>query len=85
MPKHSIRARPLGTREAEGSFEFRGEFAQGMGDLVRLFGERTRHALKHVGLVPEEFRRRHDQRQVVVDIMPHVGEMTAQLFNLLDA
>ena len=56
-----------------------------MGDLDRLFGERTRHALKQVGLVPEEFRRRHDQRQVIVDIMPHVGEMTVQFFNLLDA
>jgi hypothetical protein len=48
-----------------------------------LFAERGHHAFGHLGLVTDELRRGHHEGEVIVDVMPHGGELLIQVMNLL--
>jgi hypothetical protein len=65
-------------------FELGGKALQHGGDLRRLLDERGGHALSHVRLGADEFRGGQDQRQMIVDVMAHVGKLAIQFTDLLD-
>ncbi len=52
------------------------------GDLGRLVDDRLHELFRHIGLEAEQFRRCHDQGQVVVDLVPHVGKSLGKFLHL---
>jgi len=61
--------------------KFAGEFGNGAGDFWRLLAKRVQHPLSHLRLVANQLNRGHDERQVVVDVMAHRGQLLVQFPN----
>lgn len=69
--------------DAESFLKLGGKLFHGVTDLGGLFGERGCHALCGFGFAADEFHGGHHQREMVVDVVAHGGEMLVQLFSLL--
>ena len=67
-----------------GALEFIGEDLDGLGDARGLLAEGGHHALGGVGFVADQLHGGDDEREMIVDVMAHGGELAVQLADLLD-
>jgi hypothetical protein len=70
-------------RNPEGLFELRRKLLQFRNNLRRLLRNRVEHFILHIRLEADQLQRRDHQRELVIDLMPHVRELAIELVNLL--
>src|SRR6266705_278349 len=73
-----------GTGGANCPLEMGGEFGEGLGDFGRLLDQGSQHPLGHLRFVADQFDRGHNQGQMVVDVVAHVGEAAIEFGELFD-
>lgn len=69
--------------KAEGPLKFAAEPGDFGGDFWRLLFEGVQHLVPHFRLEPDQFHRRHNQRELIIDFMTHVRELLIQFDQLL--
>ena len=65
--------------DAESLRKLGAELLDGFGDLQWLLSDGSEHALAHVGFLADQFHRRHNQRDMIVDVVPHGGQVAVKL------
>jgi hypothetical protein len=71
--------RTSGSSDTDRPLKLAGKSAERISDLFGLLGQGGHHAIHHLWLVPNQFERSYDQREVIVDVMTHGGQLTVQL------
>jgi len=61
-----------------------GKSAHRFRDSGRLLGEGFHHPFGQLRLVAHEFDRRNNERQVVIDVVPHFRQLVVELIKLRD-
>lgn len=81
--RNGRRGSVLGPRDSESGLKFLGKLLDRFPDPGGLLGDGGHHALARVGLVPDQFDGGDDHRQMIIDVVPHLGEFAVQLVDLL--
>lgn len=77
-PEILSRSGPL---DSQRPLEVCGKLYHRLADPGGLLNERIGHALQSLRFAPHQLHSRHDQRQVIVDVVSHGGELLVKLFN----
>ncbi len=72
----------LGSFDADKPVKLAAELGHRRGDFGRLLGESGQHALRHLRFAPDQLQTRNDERQVVVDVMPHDPKLLFEVGHL---
>ena len=76
------RDRPSWTGDSKRTLEIGREFVQRLANFCGLLAQGRHHSLGHLRFVADQFEGGHNQRQIVVDVVTHDGQLAVQLVHL---